>query len=72
MSSFFCWFLFAKKLPTQIVSAENLRKTLSYKKAARKMLVKLTPRESEDGNGDKDDEKAELLVGLTQCEEKTL
>jgi hypothetical protein len=41
----FCQFPFAKKYPeTQIVRKEKLRKTLSYKKAARKMLLKLTPR----------------------------
>jgi len=34
---------FAKKLQTQIVSTEKLCKKLSYEKAARKILVKLTP-----------------------------
>ncbi len=34
---------FAKKLQTQIVSTEKLFKKLLYEKAARKMLVKLTP-----------------------------
>jgi hypothetical protein len=34
---------FAKKLQTQIVSTLKLRKKLSYKKAAHKILVKLTP-----------------------------
>ncbi len=34
---------FAKKLQTQIVSTEKLFKKLSYEKATRKMLVKLTP-----------------------------
>ncbi len=33
---------FAKKLQTQIVSTKKLHKKLSYKKAAHKMLVKLT------------------------------
>ncbi len=33
----------AKKLQTQIVSIEKLRKKLSYEKAACKLLVKLTP-----------------------------
>jgi hypothetical protein len=33
---------FAKKLQTQIVSTEKLRKKLLYKKASRKILVKLT------------------------------
>ena len=35
-------FPFAKKLQTQTVSKEKLHKTLSYKKAACKMLLKLT------------------------------
>ena len=43
MSTFFCLFPFAKKLYTQTVSTEKLRKTLSYEKASLKMLVKLTP-----------------------------
>jgi hypothetical protein len=34
---------FDKKLQTQIVSTSRLRKKLLYKKAACKMLVKLTP-----------------------------
>jgi hypothetical protein len=34
---------FAKKLQTQIASKEKLRKKRSYKKAAHKILVKLTP-----------------------------
>jgi hypothetical protein len=34
---------FAKKLQTQIVSGEKLGKKLLYEKAARKILVKLTP-----------------------------
>jgi hypothetical protein len=34
---------FTKKLQTQIVSTLKLRKNLLYKKAARKILVKLTP-----------------------------
>jgi len=34
---------FAKKLQTQIVSIYKLRKKLLYKKAACKLLVKLTP-----------------------------
>jgi hypothetical protein len=34
---------FAKKLQTQIVCAQKLRKKLSYEKASRKVLVKLTP-----------------------------
>jgi hypothetical protein len=34
---------FAKKLQTQIVSTQKLHKTLSYKKAAHKIMVKLTP-----------------------------
>ncbi len=34
---------FAKKLQTQTVSTQKLRKKLWYKKAARKILVKLTP-----------------------------
>jgi hypothetical protein len=33
---------FAKKLQTQIVSKEKLRKKLSYEKGAHKLLVKLT------------------------------
>ena len=37
------WFPFAKKLHTQIVSSENLCKTLLYEKGAHKMLMKLTP-----------------------------
>ena len=41
-SSFFTNFFSPKKLQTQTVSAENLRKTLSYQKFARNMLVKLT------------------------------
>jgi len=32
------------------------------------MLMKLTPGEGEDGDGYEDDEQAELLVSLTQCE----
>ena len=39
-------FHFAKKLQTQTVRTEKLHKSLSYKKAARKMLVKLPPKES--------------------------
>jgi hypothetical protein len=34
---------FAKKLQTKIVSTSKLHKKLSCKKAARKILVKLTP-----------------------------
>jgi len=34
---------FAKKLQSQNVSREKLRKALLYKKGARKMLMKLTP-----------------------------
>ena len=34
---------FTKKLQTQIVSTEKLRKKLLYKKAARKILGKLMP-----------------------------
>jgi len=34
---------FTEKLQTQIVSTKKLHKTLSYKKAAHKILVKLTP-----------------------------
>jgi hypothetical protein len=34
---------FAKKIQTQIASTLKLRKKLSYKKAAHKILVKLTP-----------------------------
>jgi hypothetical protein len=34
---------FAKKLQNQFVSTQKLRKKLSYEKAARKMMVKLTP-----------------------------
>jgi hypothetical protein len=33
---------FAKKLQTQMVSTQNLRKNLLYEKAARKILEKLT------------------------------
>jgi len=33
----------SKKLPSQTVIREKLRKVLSYEKAARKMFVKLTP-----------------------------
>ena len=43
MSSFCADFLSTKKLQTQIVSTEKLHKTLLYKKAACKMLLKLTP-----------------------------
>jgi hypothetical protein len=35
-------------------------------------MMESRPGKSEDGNGDEDDEEAELLVGLTQGEEKTL
>jgi len=35
-------FHFDKKFQTQTVSTKNLLKTLSYKKAARKMLAKMT------------------------------
>ena len=38
-----CTYPFYKKLQTQTVSKETLRKTLSCEKGARKMLVKLTP-----------------------------
>ncbi len=38
-----CWFPFTQKLQTQTVSTEKLQKILLYKKAAPKMLVKLTP-----------------------------
>ncbi len=34
---------FAEKSQSQTVSSEKLRKTLSFKKAVRKMFVKLTP-----------------------------
>jgi len=34
---------FAQKLQTQTVIREKFRKTFSYEKAARKMLIKLTP-----------------------------
>jgi len=34
---------FAKKLQTQILSSKKLSKKLLYEKAARKMLMKLTP-----------------------------
>jgi hypothetical protein len=34
---------FTKKLQTQIVSTSKLHKKLLYEKAARKILVKLTP-----------------------------
>ncbi len=34
---------FAKKLQTQIVSTQKLRKKLSYEKAGRKMIMKLPP-----------------------------
>jgi len=34
---------FTKKLQSQTVSREKLNKALSYKKVARKMLVKWTP-----------------------------
>ena len=34
---------FDKKLQTQFLSTEKMRKKLSYEKAARKILVKLTP-----------------------------
>jgi hypothetical protein len=34
---------FVKKLQSQTVIREKLHKALSYKKAAREMLVKLTP-----------------------------
>jgi hypothetical protein len=37
---------FRKKLQTQIVSAQKLRKKLSHEKAAHKMLVKWTPSEN--------------------------
>jgi hypothetical protein len=40
---FLCQNPFAKILQTQIVSNEKLRKNLSYKKAAQKIMVKLTP-----------------------------
>ena len=40
----FCQFPFAKILQTQTVSTEKLLKTLVYKKAAYKMLVKSTSR----------------------------
>jgi hypothetical protein len=41
--SFLRQFSFAKKITILNVSTEKLRKTLLYGKAARKMLVKLTP-----------------------------
>jgi len=44
MNSFFANILSPKKLQSQTISREQLRSiTLSYKKAARKMLVKMTP-----------------------------
>jgi hypothetical protein len=39
---FFCQYPFAKKLQSQNVTREKLRKALSYKKCAHKMLMKLT------------------------------
>jgi hypothetical protein len=46
--TFYEWLLqhqnpLTKKLQTQIVSTQKLRKKLLYEKAARKILVKLTP-----------------------------
>ncbi len=49
-----------------------LCEALLYEKHARKMLMKLIPGEGEDGDGYEDDEQAELLVSLTQCEQETL
>jgi len=42
-NSFFGQYSFSKKLQNQIVSREKLHRTLSFKKAAREMLVKLKP-----------------------------
>jgi hypothetical protein len=39
----FVLIFFCQKLQNQTVSREKLHKTLSYKKAARKLLVNLTP-----------------------------
>ena len=39
----FCQFPFAKKLQTQTVSTDKLRKTLSNEKDDRKIMLKLTP-----------------------------
>jgi hypothetical protein len=49
MCSFCAGFLLPKKLQTQTASTEKLRKTLSYKKAVHKMLVKLTSDDSLSG-----------------------
>jgi len=43
MSSFCANIILPKKSQSQTINKENCRKTLSYKKATRKMLVKLTP-----------------------------
>jgi len=43
MSSFCANILLPKKSQSRTINKENCRKTLSYKKATRKMLVKLTP-----------------------------
>ena len=40
----FCWFLFNKKLQIQSLSTESIAKHFCSKKAACKMLAKLTPR----------------------------
>ena len=47
-SSFCADFLLPKKLQTQIISTLKLRQTLLHKKAAHKMLLKLTPDLVED------------------------
>jgi hypothetical protein len=43
MSSYSADILLPQKMQSQTVNRENLHKTLSYKKADIKMLVKLTP-----------------------------
>ena len=43
LQAVFLLIFFAKKLQTQTVSTEKLRKTLLYEKAAHKKLVKLAP-----------------------------
>ena len=42
------WFPFDKELQTQTVSSKKLHKTLSYGKAACKILVKLRPARAEE------------------------
>jgi len=54
-----------KKIQSQSVIREKLRKTLLYKKGAPKMLVKLTPTEHAAAEEDDDKQEAEHACKAT-------